>query len=820
MSKYQTQYVKADSIDIPVYERWVVALHKQPQKKIVGSLFYHFYFLLKIEFWGLLGCGFLIGRASIMKQIYPLGQAFLCSLLSAAVKRKYGFFVIPFILLGTYLTHGLTVTAEQGAILLFIFWFFRPSVLKRRSWYKCTYLFAILLILRLAVLLFLKHSFYYLIFVTIETTLAFLLTLVYTRGIEAVLRTDKNIIQSLKQDEFFSLLFLTVCILSGTAGLSVGGFSLQSFLAALIILVCSFVAGGGAGAAAGVSIAMVWGLTGILNISINQWGLYGFCGLLGGIFREHGKSGTILGYLLGTFILVSQMKGIEKIIYFFAENLSAMGVFALISKKALRRFSRQVPGTQENIQEIEYQQKKLKNIIAKRLTDLAQIFSRLSQSFEVEPEGRDEPVSDEIYNMVNNMLQKVCENCRSYEVCWGEYFYLTYREVFDLMVVAEVAGEVQMSDLHGRLSQNCFQQNRIVNAINGIVQNQWHRRLWKQKLIESRKLVSGQLSGVVQLMQSLAKEVNLNLEYHHELEHAIWHGMASMGVGLADVSVMSTQEQQVLIGLEFPACSGKEKCSAEIVPKVSEIVGKKFSICQQRCGFKKNTGFCEIWCSPVPRFKVDYHVAKAAKTGNVLSGDSHGMVMLKEGKCAVMLSDGMGTGPRAALESSTAVNLLEQLLESGLDRKFAVRMVNNILLLRSAEEIFATVDLAIIDLFQGEMEMLKIGAAPSYLKRQKEIYRIESDSLPAGILSVVTIEPQTVPLQEGDTIVMITDGVLEAVTEIPSEEDWLMKVLKRIDIGEPETLATFILSMAKEHYGGEPRDDLSILVIKVQKNLN
>lgn len=817
MANNNSQLAEMAPVEVPAFRRKVIQVRTpkkpRPFKHFLGVLKLFF----KIEFWFLMCCGYLMGRAAVLQLLYPLGQAFLCSLLLSRVKRIYAFSATLLILAGHYQAYGTALLAEQAVALAYIFWFFRPSGGRPKAWHHCTYLYAILLLVRAAALSVFRLSWHSMALVGIETIMAYLLTLIYTRGIGAVMRIEESTVQNLKQDELFALLFLIICVLSGAVGLSAYGFSIQSFLAAFTIMLCSFVAGGGAGAATGVSIAMIWGLSGELSLSVNQWSLYGFSGLLGGVFREKGKGGTVLGYLLGTFILVSQMKGIERLGFFLLENLSAVSVFSLLPAGLLRRLARQVPGTYENIQETEQQQKKLKNMVAKRLSELAQIFTRLGQSFNVENEDPPQPLDNNICDNIHKIIQKSCQQCQSYATCWGDYFYQSYREVLDLIAVAEQHGDLQASDLKGRLGKHCHQQSRLTGAISGLLQTQWEHHLWRQKILESRKLVSGQLSGVVQLMQSLAAEIRLDVEYHHELEQSIKHGLAAQGIECLDVSVYFSAERQNLIELELPCCGGAEKCSTSAVPAVCKLVDRKFSICQKKCGHLLNSGSCHLWLNTSPKFRVDYHTAKAAKSGNALSGDSHSLIMLKEGKCAVTLSDGMGTGPKAALESSTAVNLMEQLLESGMDYKFAVKMVNNILLLRSTEEIFATVDLALIDLFQAEMEMLKIGAASSYVKRQREVIRIESDSLPAGILSAVDIEPQKVALKDGDILVMITDGVLDAVTEFPAPEDWVMKLLKRIDIGEPETLAAFILAMAKEHYGGEIRDDLTVIVLKIQE---
>ena len=68
-------------------------------------------------------------------------------------------------------------------------------------------------------------------------------------------------------------------------------------------------------------------------------------------------------------------------------------------------------------------------------------------------------------------------------------------------------------------------------------------------------------------------------------------------------------------------------------------------------------------------------------------------------------------------ESGAAVAMLVRLLEAGLDLDFAVQSVNAVMLLRSDDDRFTTVDLAVVNLYTGQAEMVKAGAPPSFIKR-------------------------------------------------------------------------------------------------------
>jgi stage II sporulation protein E len=198
-----------------------------------------------------------------------------------------------------------------------------------------------------------------------------------------------------------------------------------------------------------------------------------------------------------------------------------------------------------------------------------------------------------------------------------------------------------------------------------------------------------------------------------------------------------------------------------------------------------------------------------------ISGDTATVCNLNRGKIALFLSDGMGSGSRAASESSMAVKFLERLLNSGFSVESAVKTVNSMLLLRTPEENFATVDIVIIDSYSGETEFLKIGAAPSFIKRVHEVGTIKANSLPIGILQQIEIEPIQIHATAGDIIVLVSDGIVDALPGSNEKENWVANCLRRMPGDNPEEIAEKILAEALKLTDGYIRDDMTVLAAKI-----
>ncbi|MBE3589433.1 MAG: SpoIIE family protein phosphatase [Firmicutes bacterium] len=217
--------------------------------------------------------------------------------------------------------------------------------------------------------------------------------------------------------------------------------------------------------------------------------------------------------------------------------------------------------------------------------------------------------------------------------------------------------------------------------------------------------------------------------------------------------------------------------------------------------------------APVLRYQVG--VAKRARPGRLVSGDTHLVKELEGNQLLVVLSDGMGVGPEAARQSQAAVTLLEGLLDAGVDCETAVHGVNATLLLRSYEESFATLDLALIDRREGTARFLKVGAAPGYILRGGEVAAVRGGSVPLGILREVRVEFQRHALRPGDVVVLVSDGVWDASRQPASREDWVRGYLAAHPEADPARLAAGLVEEAARRARDAAHDDLTALVVRL-----
>lgn len=217
-----------------------------------------------------------------------------------------------------------------------------------------------------------------------------------------------------------------------------------------------------------------------------------------------------------------------------------------------------------------------------------------------------------------------------------------------------------------------------------------------------------------------------------------------------------------------------------------------------------------------PRLAAAAGVARLAKRGSLVSGDSSLTAPVGAGRYLVALSDGMGAGREAARESQRALELLHGLLLAGYRPEPAVQTTNLALALKQATDWFATLDVAVLDLHTGRTDFLKLGAAPALIKRGHHVQIIRTEAPPAGILGTVALEPELRVLRPGDYVVLVSDGLWDRGRSQPGDGQWLAEYLATHEPPGPGALAEAVLARALEGGPAEPGDDMTVVAVQVE----
>ncbi len=209
-------------------------------------------------------------------------------------------------------------------------------------------------------------------------------------------------------------------------------------------------------------------------------------------------------------------------------------------------------------------------------------------------------------------------------------------------------------------------------------------------------------------------------------------------------------------------------------------------------------------------------MAKVPKDKERVSGDSYACCQEEEGKLILCLSDGMGSGMEASKESEMVVDLLEQFLESGFTNEAAAKLVNSAVILKRQDDMFSTMDLCTIDLYTGVCEFLKAGAATTFIRRDQWVEAITSTSLALGMGDQIDFETTSRKLYSGDFLIMVTDGVLDALP-LDKEEETMKEIILQVHSQAPREMGRGILDRALAYCDYKARDDMTVLVAGIWK---
>lgn len=687
------------------------------------------------------------------------------------------------------------------------------SIPTEKTWWGLPVLtLAVIFITKSTLMIFTGISFYQEMIITFEALIAGILTFVLMVCSE-VLRSRKSM-TSYNFEEMASLLILGIGVVMGLNNVHILGLSVSSVICRLGILIAAYLWGSGAGTMVGVMSGIIPSITS--SVFAQSFSMYALSGLLAGLFRNFGRMGIIIGFMMGNlavsmFITENQVA----LIGIWETGIASLLFFLLpetIKEKTTRPTLDMHDPTGRNTDTVD---ERIKVNVGNRIHHLAIVFDELSSTFTAAAQAEPHPRPIAYLNyLYDELAHGFCEGCNRYQKCWEYDGIKTSQQLLEIFTMAEAEGQVNYEKCPTAFKHRCIHGRELISTVNYLFDNLRVNEYWSGKIGESRDLVARQLKGVSQVVKSLAEEIEVETKIDYELRIALLQACRRQGLNLKDLTPIRNRGEQVILEISATACPDNSGCESRVAPALSALMGEKMEVCSKRCPLLKGQGTCEFTLRRTFNYSVQSAVAQVAR--QEVSGDSYVITTLKEGKELLVLSDGMGVGEPASVQSQTAVRLLENMLNSGFDKEVALDTINSVLLLRSTTETFTTLDMVLIDLYTAEVDFIKTASAPSFIKRGFRVMVISSSSLPMGILQEVEVVSEKKCLHGGDILLMISDGVLEASLKLSGEE-WIMKLLSELHETDPQVIAELVIGEALRLANGKPRDDMSAICIRIDR---
>ncbi|MBQ7954747.1 MAG: SpoIIE family protein phosphatase [Lachnospiraceae bacterium] len=340
--------------------------------------------------------------------------------------------------------------------------------------------------------------------------------------------------------------------------------------------------------------------------------------------------------------------------------------------------------------------------------------------------------------------------------------------------------------------------------------------LYQRKLWENRCLLAENLSEMAQIMSQVAGEVFNYRMMEEKVSRKIIQALKAERVEVHDIYYIVREDGKKSIGIAIRTDRQGGYRTEDIADILSVLLDMRVEAAVTSPYFV-DKDFRYYTFVEEPPFSFLTGTARAIKETETISGDNYSIVESEQGKVTILLSDGMGSGEKACEDSEMVLDLMEKFLDAGYSYSTALNLVNGSLVARGEEQNMSTLDICELNLYKGTCEFCKIGAASSFLKRAHMVEQISARTLPLGIFRGVDAEITRRKMMDGDYIIMMSDGVVDAMEEHGYGED-LCQVISNIDLRNPKEIAQMLLQYIIRRSKGNIRDDMSIIVIGVWEN--
>ncbi|MDR3589724.1 MAG: stage II sporulation protein E [Negativicutes bacterium] len=753
------------------------------------------------EAWLINSLAFFLGRVSLMGELAPFGLAFFAAVAQVSRKQAPGAAVwslLGLLSVGRYVDTGLDIFA----ILLYFLLLDKPDGRENRPQMAPLMLFAAVVVAGAPLLLWQAATLYQVLLTLFGALIGIALAYIFMPGVK-ILVTKRPATSEMTM----CLAIVLAASVAGVGQVAVEGLSLRNIAGNFTVMSLALAGGAGLGTSMGVVVGMAVGLAD--SSAVAQIIFYAIAGLLAGAFRSLGKFAVILGFMLGSMITVLHFSQTGELVTVLVESAAAAVLLLVIPLDWFRRWNvnlqetKNGPGPQEPV---------IGDTVDK-LTSVAEIFGSLaaaSATAAVAAGGRIREM--ETVRMLSAVGGQVCGPCPRRTGCWEHDFARTHQAMLDALAAAEETSLTE-DGLPKPLRESCRQKSELAKTINSVAQYNRTCSFWQKKFAATRQTLTEQLQALSGIIGALAGSLGQQPFSTENLAAALTKEAALAGCPVDEIQV-NWRKRSITIKAGKSSCQETRECSDIILPLAARLLGRKLTLNAQ-CAENRPDETCRLVLTVADGYRVQTGTASVAKEPQDICGDTFAILPVGRDKVALILSDGMGSGSQAAGESSITVEYLGKLLSAGFAAEVAVKTVNDMLLLKEPEESFATLDIAMIDTCAGEVEFLKVGSAPSYIKRVHEVATIKSAALPVGILQQLELEPVKWLMAPGDIIVMVSDGIIDSPCRRGDREPWLVNFLRRSATADPQELADQILRQALNLAPYGITDDMTVLVAQV-----
>ncbi len=591
---------------------------------------------------------------------------------------------------------------------------------------------------------------------------------------------------------------------TGMSEIMIGPVSVAGTLIHLTILLAALVGGLPFSTTVAMIIAAI---VGIAELSFTgMMAVYGMTGFFAGALSRFGKIGIAVGGgAVSVFFLLYDLTLPLDSSHFVTIGTATI-LFLLIPSKKLEPIRRVFYPESPEVSE------KRQKWLAERLDEQLSDFQQFSEFMSTLVSGKfssDRNMEDPTPQAV----PKICQSCFRYSKCWegtADMAGLVHEwESTYTMTKKAVRHRVEE-----KIKYKCIRFNGLVTEL----EEQAATRLLTGQLQHGRKMLALQLRDMSTHLDKIMNEVKEDLSVYKPAEEELAKRLQEKDIEYFQIDILSGER-----GARRIVCCIPEKRSdfetdttvAErfILPILEEMYDEPLKVAKSVV-LQDPFPHIQLTFGSAVRFSLDYGIVATAGGESFQAGDAYEVFQIHEGLTAVLLSDGMGQDLNAYRESRKVIRLMRECLDRKMDPETAMHTLHYMMSLNGLDDMYATLDLALIDLQDGRLWSWKAGSMSTYIKRGADFLRLDSKSVPVGFLPSFSVEAKNEELKSGDLIVMMTDGMFNGDVSLEKQEKTLYGTLDKYGEFDCEKVADRIMHEMERKFGAVA-DDRTVLVVKI-----
>lgn len=646
-----------------------------------------------------------------------------------------------------------------------------------------------------AIMLATKFNLELFVTITYEAVLSVLGTYIFCNAVDLIF--SKKSIDKMTNGELIIILSAVCLIITPFYKYTFLYFSPLGSLFTLFILMCARLKNSVGGATAGICIGVSIGLGG--EIGFMSAG-YALSGLLSGEYSRNSRLLCTLGFLFPIIISAFIDKSIKGYVTIFEAVIGCV-IFYLLPESLFEKISEKV-----NSAAPVYIKSDSSKILSKRLNDASNAIVQISDCVENVHKSLEPLEQDKLLLNVRAAWKKVCAECELCESCRKEIKKPSEATLSKIVYALKDGATLDKTKFPKDFPESCYCFDDMCKRMQNCYLSYLASVGAQGKVDQMQGLLSDQFKSMADILQEIACDFDDDLNINTEFTDICAQEAQEFGLNVLNVNSFFDKFERLSVTLEVGRPRENFNVS-NFTESISLATGTRMDLPK----LTDNGDTCIFSFSPKITFSVDAGAFSRSADDVQVCGDYYQSFYDTGNRFVTVLSDGMGTGNRAAVDSAMAAELFSKLVKSGLSFDCALPIANSALLIKSSDESLATLDVVCVDVYNGRTDFMKAGAAATFIRHKDSVASLEQASLPIGILRDIQFTKATAKLCSNDIILMVSDGILGECN------GWIQHELKAWDCNKSaQELAKYIVDSACERKLGKTKDDMTAVVIYIK----